>query len=191
MSGVGTARVAGLEPFLGNFRLSIAHGSELERTSLLQLRRDAWSTEPAVPPELARSWAAGVDEYDANGVHWCVWERRRMIAAARLTLHERLADVPDAQLYPPELELSGQPIASLNRLVVAPTHRGLGIAHVLNEVRCRWAAGLGAQAIVAAVARGRERGLEQRGFSPTAFFDAPFVTATGDLRSTPSVLLIR
>lgn len=191
MSSGAAARTAAVEPFLGNLRLSLAHGSELERAILLELRRAAWSAEPAVPPELERSWAVGLDDHDANAIHGCVWDCRRLIATARMTFHERFADVPDRGLYPPELELSGAPIASLNRLVVAPGYRGLGLAHVLDEVRCRWAVGLGAQSIIGAVARGHERRLERLGFTPKAFFEATFVGQTGAPVATPSVLLVR
>lgn len=191
MSRGGAARTAAVEPFLGNLRLSLAHGSELERAILLDLRRAAWSAEPAVPPELARSWAVGLDDHDANAIHGCVWDRRRLVASARLTLHDRFADVPDRGLYPPDLEVEGMPIASLNRLVVAPGYRGLGLAHVLDEVRCRWAVGLGAQAIIGAVARGHEGRLERLGFTPKAFFETSFVSEAGAQVSKPSVLLVR
>lgn len=55
MSRGGAARTVAVEPFRGNIRLSVAHGSEVDG-ALLQLRRDAWSAQPAVPPELEPSF---------------------------------------------------------------------------------------------------------------------------------------
>lgn len=70
-----------------------------------------------------------------------------IVAAARLCVHDRLADAPDGEMFE-SLELP-TPVASLNRLVVSRAHRGLGLAHRFDALRIRRAAELGARVAIA------------------------------------------
>ena len=39
------------------------------------------------------------DEHDAASTHWVIRDGEELVAAARLSVHERLADVPEAEEY--------------------------------------------------------------------------------------------
>jgi hypothetical protein len=72
------------------------------------------------------------------------------VAAARLTVHSVLSEVPDAEIYKPVFPegLPG-PIGVFTRLVVARSHSGLGLSGALDLCRiaaarsegCRYAIG--------------------------------------------------
>jgi predicted GNAT family N-acyltransferase len=76
------------------------------------------------------------DEFDERAIHWTVYSDEKLIAAARLTVHTDLKDVPERRLFQ---QLSEQPIAApigcLSRLVVHPSMRGRGLAAKLDKVR--------------------------------------------------------
>ena len=101
-----------------------------------RLRVAAWETETSRAAEMD-IW---LDEFDRSARHWVVFCEGMPVAAARLSVHASLAEVPDAESYadvftqPPPA-----PIASLNRLVVHPSARGAGLS---NPVGCRGSHGL-------------------------------------------------
>ena len=76
------------------------------------------------------------DPWDAVATHWAIWRDNRIVAAARLSIHNRLSELPNAEIF--EGVLSGDlpgPIGSLNRLVVAPEMAGQGLSLALDKVR--------------------------------------------------------
>jgi GNAT superfamily N-acetyltransferase len=77
------------------------------------------------------------DSYEGRARHWVVRQRGQLVAAARLSLHNRVEDVPDFEFFPTgfAIAIPPPPIASINRLVVHPAHRRQGIATLLD--RCR------------------------------------------------------
>lgn len=85
------------------------------------------------------------DPHDDHALHWAVFDGDCLVGAARLCIHDRRADVPDAHL------LSGlrlpEPVASMNRLVVLRSHRGLGIGMSLDRQRVEKATQMGARSI--------------------------------------------
>ena len=99
---------------------------------IFALRVAAWRARTDYFPEIER-W---VDSEDAKAAHWAIRDRGRIVAAARLTIHDSLADVPNDEIFrdvlPPSLD---GPIASLNRLVVAASHSGQGHSASLGRVR--------------------------------------------------------
>lgn len=97
-----------------------------------RLRVDAWrSRSPDFP-------AMGIwtDEFDADGRHWVVLDAGIPVAAARLTVHPKLAETPSGEIYRGLLpdDLPG-PIGVLTRLVVARSHAGLGLTRLLDIAR--------------------------------------------------------
>jgi len=59
------------------------------------------------------------DEHDAASTHWVIRDGEELVAAARLSVHERLADVPEAEEYAAAgVRLDGR-IAAPARVVVA------------------------------------------------------------------------
>jgi GNAT superfamily N-acetyltransferase len=110
-----------------------------------RLRAEVWgatgqSAEGASPDG---RW---LDPYDFDGRHWVVRDASgRLVAAARVTVHGRLADVPEAEEYLRYgLELAG-PIASPARVVVAPEAQGNGLARKLLDAQDAFAASAGAR----------------------------------------------
>ena len=119
-----------------------------------RLRIEAWETETA----RAAEQTAWVDEFDRVAWHWVVCRDGLPVAAARLSLHQGLAEVPDSECYagvfssPP-----GPPIASLNRLVVHPSARGSGLGRRLDLLRLEAAERLGARVAILSTSSGQRR----------------------------------
>jgi GNAT superfamily N-acetyltransferase len=84
------------------------------------------------------------DAYDHGGRHWIVRDGRgRLVAAARLTFHATLEEVPEAEEYLRYgLRLPG-PIAAPARVVVCPAAQGAGLGRRLLEAQdqAAWEAG--------------------------------------------------
>ncbi|MEA3188060.1 MAG: hypothetical protein QOD99_1890 [Chthoniobacter sp.] len=119
-----------------------------------RLRVEAWQTKTSRAAEM-ETW---IDEFDLTARHWVVFQNGLPVAAARLSVHEALEDIPDAESYlgvfrknPPAL------IASLNRLVVAPCARGLGLSKRLDVARLRAAEQMGCRSAVLSTASGSGR----------------------------------
>jgi GNAT superfamily N-acetyltransferase len=119
-----------------------------------RLRIEAWETETA----RAAEQSVWVDECDRVAWHWVVFRDGLAVAAARLSLHGELAEMPESECYegvfsaPPKT-----PIASLNRLVVHPSARGSGISRRLDLIRLEAAERLGARVAILSTASGPRR----------------------------------
>ena len=75
------------------------------------------------------------DEHDAIATHWVIRDGHELVAAARLSVHERLADVPEAEEYAAAgLRLEGR-IAAPARVVVAAAARRHGLASQLLDAQ--------------------------------------------------------
>jgi hypothetical protein len=90
-----------------------------------------------------------IDELDRTAYHWVIVREGRLVAASRMSVHDRLEDVPEAESYlgvfrpPPEA-----PIASINRLVVDPGAQRQGLARRLNLAKLAKADQLGCRTAV-------------------------------------------
>lgn len=115
-----------------------------------KLRVKAWETEVPAIAELD-SW---LDGYDPCARHWAFVQDDELIAAARLTIHERLADVPDADDFAGVTEALPTPLGVLSRLVVAPHFRRRGLSKRLMAVRIDAAEQAGCQAALGASSSG-------------------------------------
>ena len=110
-----------------NPKTEAAHFDEIVR-----LRQRVWSLQ--MPMELTADDL--IDRFDPIARHWAVMVDDQPVAAARLSLHDRLEDVPEAECLagvfaaePPA------PIGFLSRLVVSPEYRGRGLSRQLDEIR--------------------------------------------------------
>ena len=128
-----------------------------------KLRVAAWATELPSPPA-QQSW---LDDYDLVARHWAFLCDGLPVASGRMTVHSTLSEVPASEdfvgLFANQLPT---PIASLNRVVVEPRYRGLGLGPTLVEVRLRAAEEMGCGSAVASTVSG-ERWVAQltsRGF---------------------------
>lgn len=118
------------------------------------LRVQAWEASM----EQSTGMTEWLDRFDATARHWVALEQGRPIAAARMSVHETLEELPDAESYAglfPE-SLPG-PIASLNRLVVHPEARRQGWSRHLDLVRLAAAEKLGCRYAILGTASGPHR----------------------------------
>ena len=98
-----------------------------------RLRVKAWATEVSDLPEKTDMW---LDEFELKARHWGIFNDGQLIAAARLSIHDRLECVPHAHVYQQAFdEPLPSPIASINRLVTHPEFRGRGCSDALDAVR--------------------------------------------------------
>lgn len=128
-----------------------------------RLRARAWQTEASFSGN-ADLW---LDEYDPAAIHFAFLADGEPIAAARLTVHASVRDVPRADIqdhaFPDEPPL---PVAYLSRLVVDPAHRHQGLGTRLDEARITRARELGCGSVIARpVDDRRVRQLERLGFT--------------------------
>jgi predicted GNAT family N-acyltransferase len=115
--------------------MEIREFSEIDPDLLQQigrLRVQAWETETKKAAEMV-SW---VDQFDRVARHWVVFDNNQPVAAARLSIHQSLSEVPDAESYAGVFEEPPPAaIASFNRLVVHPSARGAGLSKKLDRIR--------------------------------------------------------
>jgi len=112
------------------------------------------------------------DEHEEHARHWIVRDGERLLASARMCVHKSLANVPNANVYENlGLELLG-PFGSINRLVIDPQARGLGLSKQLDKARLRAAVNAECKSIVAwwtpISGNLRLRVLERHGFQRVA-----------------------
>lgn len=102
--------------------------------AIYRLRAAVWRETGDVSQAAFRDgrWS---DEHDPASLHWVVRAGDELVAAARLSVHERLADVPEADEYATVgLRLEGR-IAAPARIVVAPAARRHGLAWRLLDAQ--------------------------------------------------------
>ena len=100
--------------------------------AIYRLRAEVWR---ATVPVAAAAFAGDrwCDDVDGASIHWAIRSGDELVAAARLSVHERLAEVPDAEEYAAVgLRLEG-PIAVPARIVVATRARGHGLTAQLRN----------------------------------------------------------
>jgi GNAT superfamily N-acetyltransferase len=101
-----------------------------------RFRIKGWKNENGIDPAFFSNdyW---LDDIDQRAFHWIVTHRDRIVASARLSMHDSLDDVPYAQLLKPRhrLYFENKRLASINRLVVDPEFRREGLSLLLDQVR--------------------------------------------------------
>jgi len=127
------------------------------------LRSRAWQTEVSFTGN-SDVW---LDEYDATALHFAFLDGDDVVAAARLTVHASVRDIPHAEIqdhaFPAEPPL---PVAYLSRLAVDSGYRRQGLGTRLDHVRVERAKELGCRSIVARpVDERRVRQLQELGFT--------------------------
>jgi hypothetical protein len=135
--------------------------------AIYRFRVAVWREEGALV-ETAFPDGCWRDEFDGMSRHWVVMSGRRIAAAARLSIHERLAEVPEAEEYlAAGLRLEG-PIAASGRVVVAEWARRRGLAARLVDAQDQAATEAGARHAVRQASPGMRHLLERRGWSSIA-----------------------
>jgi hypothetical protein len=128
---------------------------------IFRLRVLAWEAKLGTKIDQER-WC---DEWDPGARHWVVLSGRELVAAARLSVHSALADLPDSDyLHGVFLSHIPTPIGSFNRLAANPTFWGRGASKLLDAVRIRAASEMGCASIVVSVPPVRVEQLQRIGF---------------------------
>lgn len=116
--------------------------------AILQLRQVVWAAQAPFPV----SFDDVADEFERTARHWAVFDGERVIASARLSIHGRIAEVPEAVcLAGVFAEQPPRPIGFMSRLVVAPDYRRRGLGRQLDEIRVAAADDAGCQSLLALV----------------------------------------
>jgi GNAT superfamily N-acetyltransferase len=164
------------------------------------LRVEAWRARAPDFPDMG-VWT---DTYDQVARHWAIAHGGKPIAAARMSIHARLADVPNGEIYDKILpsDLAG-PIASINRLVVHPDWAGKGLPKRLDEARIAAARQASCACVLVETYSGTKRVelLEALGFKPLGlagpYASGPLMTVknggggrTYPLAQTPLALIL-
>jgi len=137
------------------------HGDAIGR-----LRVQAWRNERGID-SLFFARPSWIEELDSHAMHWVITDKEEVVAAARLSLHTSLSDVPYAYLLPLAVQqpLAKHLVASLSRMVVAPRYRGHHFSTVLDQVRVAAALVAGATALTGATQLAfRQQALTNLGF---------------------------
>lgn len=130
---------------------------------VFRLRVEAWKARVSAFPDIEQ-WR---DAFDDAARHFVAMCEGAPIAAARLTIHDKLEDTPDAGAW---RDLAGAvfpaPVGVITRLTVHPTGAGLNLSRLLDEVRIAAATDAGCRCIVATTTAGPYRiaQLENAGF---------------------------
>lgn len=129
--------------------------------SIYALRVVAWHSKVEIP-DGETQW---IDDIDPTSKHWAVLCGDRVVAAARLSIHELITDVPDPEGYRGVIDSLPAPIGSMNRCVVHPDFRGRGLSKLLDQVRIEAARKLGCKnLVVSATDQKRAAALTAQGF---------------------------
>jgi hypothetical protein len=105
--------------------------------AIYRLQAPTWRARVTDFPSIDR-WT---DAFDDQGEHWAVSDGAMPVAAARLTIHSCLADVPNPEVYSGVLPFDQPaPIAAMARLVVEPRYSGSGLSRMLDVARLEFCA---------------------------------------------------
>lgn len=130
-----------------------------------RFRIKAWQNEQGVNP-IFFSRDVWIDVVDQHAFHWIITKNDEIVASARLSIHESLEDVPYAELLNTEQSAGFQNccVASINRLVVLPEYRGIGLSSILDNIRIERAIQQKAACMIAFPQLSRLKTLGRRGF---------------------------
>lgn len=142
-----------------------------------ELRIRAWKNEYGIDRAFfaQEKWIDEIDDHpDVH--HWIAVSGERIAAAGRLSVHRFIDDVPYADFLDSKTlaSLGAPPIASINRLVVDPDFRGLGLARRLDSERIQFAGNGLASVITAQPMEERVHALTMLGFEMITRIHSPF-----------------
>jgi GNAT superfamily N-acetyltransferase len=129
---------------------------------MFRLRSTVWIGEGADPSAFpGGEWR---EERDAWRLHWIVLHEDRVVATASLSIHARLVDVEEGEVYLRAGLSSAGPVAAPARVTVAADCRGRGLAQALLDVQDTAALEAGATLAVRQASPPMRRLLERRGW---------------------------
>lgn len=132
-----------------------------------RLRVAVWEGEGTLSPAM-KAKGVWLDEFDARCRHWVAEDAAgELVACARLSLHETLADTPDGYVWEQAGRTFAGPVANIAKLVVSKKARGQGLAGRMNQVRIEAARAAGARVVTVTASAANARLLERIGFEDT------------------------
>ena len=156
---------------------------------IFRFREQVWRATGGISADAFAngSWE---DEWDAEGTHWVIRDEDiQIVASARLTVHENIRAVPEAEEYLRYGYLPSGRIASPARVVVSPECQGRGLGKRLLAVQDEHALASGAAHAVRQASPAMIRLLVPRGWrvlgparSDPRFPGVEFQVATLDLQ---------
>lgn len=161
MSGErGSASAAGGDAY--SEALKVHDPAELQE--IYALRAAVWHATGGVA-QAAFPEGRWHDADDPGAHHWIVRDGAgRLVAAARLTMHATLAEVPEAEEYLRYGLRSDGPVAAPARIVVAPSAQGAGLGRRLLDAQDEAIRVLGAKTAVRQASPAMLRLLAHRGW---------------------------
>ena len=132
-----------------------------EHQETFGLRFEVWSAETELKPAIMAQKVI-TDSHDNHARHWAAFDGSSMIAAARMCLHDRQKDTPDAYAFR-EVRLPS-PVATINRLVVHNSARRRGLGTTLCMCRIQAAKQDGGMCVVGSAVEPRISSFETLGF---------------------------
>ena len=130
------------------------------------LRYEVWRHEAELTASV-RAQELITDEHDEHARHWAAFDDGKMVAAARMCIHEMQEESPDAPMFNDTQLLF--PVATINRLVVDKRWRRLGLARQLDLRRIQAAREGGAACVVSSAFDWRIKSLQTLQFRLTDF----------------------
>lgn len=132
--------------------------------AIYRLRAEVWR-ETGDVSQAAFADGSWSDAHDATSLHWVVRDGDALVAAARLSIHECLGDVPEAEEYAAVgLRHDGR-IAAPARVVVASAARRHGLAGQLLDAQDAAARAAGCTFSVRQASPSMARLLTRRGWT--------------------------
>lgn len=130
------------------------------------LRSSVWQNElPAMTPLSEDGvWLDEFDHYE-NTTQYVIMCESEIVAAARLSIHNRLVAMPYADEFSPYDLCLGNMYGYISRLVVHRNFRGMGMARRLDMIRLHDASEHGANVVIALALPYRVEPLSKIGFT--------------------------
>ena len=132
--------------------------------SIQSLRYEVWKFRGADMTNLKSKCSWG-EKMDQMSYLIGVYQENKIVGTGRLSLHHNLATLPDKELYVGLDKYFEPPIASLNRIVVHPDFRRLGIGRFMVVKRMREAIRQGAKSVACDCPAERATSMEKMGFN--------------------------
>ena len=129
---------------------------------IASLRAEVWAYQVGNNTFSGGKWK---DKHDEDSIHWgVITEDNRLIAAARLCIHDEVSQFPDYDEISGLVDYLPGPIGMMTRLVVHPEFQKMGISKKLDKIRIEKSIELGAGSIMLQVPTYRRKSIESFGF---------------------------
>lgn len=144
-------------------KVTIRHLEPDELDRVVQLRHSVWlhkldGSDANIPDWLTR------DRFDATSTHWGVFSGDELIGAARASLIPSANVLRQHEMYQNLTDDLPFPLSIIERLVISPDAREMGLALRLDAIRIAYSARMGARAVIGAFPPYRIKGLQTLGF---------------------------